>query len=346
MENIIFIIIISLILLILLVWSFIYLPKEKWQFIASVPIKKINAHEWKGLNLTYYGLFTALATVFSLVIYLVLATSINIPLSFIFFTVIFLLIVSIPSAKILASIIEKKKNTLSVGAAFFVGFLLIPILIIFSNIIIYSKSGIEIPLFPCLTTLVIAYNYGEGIGRLACISFGCCYGKPINSSNKIFNVFNFIFFGKTKKISYASNLDGKKVIPIQAITSLLYISIGIFSTWLFLHSHLKLAFILSSIVSLAWRFYSEIFRADHRGGRKISTYQIFSIISILFSIFILFFLYSGNPSKPDIFSGIKSLWNPTILLGIQGISIFIFFFSGTSMVTGSSIKFFVQNDQI
>ena len=66
------------------------------------------------------------------------------------------------------------------------------------------------PMLETMGAIFIAYAFGEGIGRLACISFGCCYGKPLSECNplieRIFQRWNFAFQGKTKKIAYASIL--------------------------------------------------------------------------------------------------------------------------------------------
>jgi hypothetical protein len=84
---------------------------------------------------------------------------------------------------------------------------------------------------PALAAIMIAYAFGEGLGRLACISFGCCYGVALQEAHpllrRVFDRWHFVFFGDTKKISYASGLAGKQVVPIQAITLLLYIGIGL-----------------------------------------------------------------------------------------------------------------------
>ena len=42
---------------------FRHLPEERWQFVASLPLKKNDDGSWQGLNLTFYGLFTGLAGV-------------------------------------------------------------------------------------------------------------------------------------------------------------------------------------------------------------------------------------------------------------------------------------------
>ena len=42
------------------------------------------------------------------------------------------------------------------------------------------------------------------------------------------------FFGTTKKIAYAGNLEGERVLPVQAATALLYVASGLIGCALFL----------------------------------------------------------------------------------------------------------------
>jgi hypothetical protein len=52
---------------------------------------------------------------------------------------------------------------------------------------------------------MIAYAFGEGLGRLACISFGCCYGVALPEAHPLlrhmFDRWHFVFSGSMKKIS-------------------------------------------------------------------------------------------------------------------------------------------------
>ena len=66
MVNGIFVISLAVLLGGLLFWSFRTLPHEGRQIIASVPMVKDQHGLWQGLNLTYYGLFVALAVVYCL----------------------------------------------------------------------------------------------------------------------------------------------------------------------------------------------------------------------------------------------------------------------------------------
>ena len=47
----------------LFAWAFRALPRERWQFLVAVPLQRNATGAWQGLNLTYYGLFNALAAV-------------------------------------------------------------------------------------------------------------------------------------------------------------------------------------------------------------------------------------------------------------------------------------------
>ncbi len=54
-----------------------------------------------------------------------------------------------------------------------------------------------------MAVLSIGYTFGESLGRLACLSFGCCYGKPLSQCSEqirnLFEHFNVVFTGETKK---------------------------------------------------------------------------------------------------------------------------------------------------
>jgi hypothetical protein len=90
---------------------------------------------------------------------------------------------------------------------------------------------------PALAAFTIAYASGEGLGRSACISFGCCYGVALVDSHpllkRLFDHWYFVFSGKMKKISYASDMEGKEVIPVQAVTAVVCLVTGLLSTLFF-----------------------------------------------------------------------------------------------------------------
>jgi hypothetical protein len=335
---------------ILLAWSFKNLPQEKWQVLAVIPYKKTPQGGWLGFNITYYGFFSGLSYMIAIALFIILMSSTGIPLEASLLAIILMLGCCIPASKILARLIEKKKYTFSVGAAAFTGILLLPIIAIVVNRISTQFNRSSDLMILLLAATSIAYLFGEGIGRLACISFGCCYGKELSKSHvvvqKIFKKFFFIFYGKTKKIAYASGLEGVPVIPIQAITSMLYTLTGLITTLLFLETHFKEAFMIASSVSLAWRVYSETLRADYRGGGKISVYQTMSLAGIIYSLVLIFIISESKRLSVDITVGLQALWSPQIILLLEVIGLGTFLYTGKSMVTESHLSIYTKRDNI
>src|SRR5262249_5174021 len=158
--------------------------------------------------------------------------------------------------------VEGKQHTLTVAGAVFVGLVMAPL------VLTLMSPTWNVPVVAGMASMTVAYVFGEGLGRLACISFGCCYGKPLyeidGAAYDWFERFHFAFYGATKKISYASNLEGVAVVPIQALTAVLYVILGLAGTLLFLTSHFNAAFLLALAGSQIWRLYSETLRADYR----------------------------------------------------------------------------------
>ncbi|MFH1020829.1 MAG: prolipoprotein diacylglyceryl transferase, partial [Pseudomonadota bacterium] len=189
-----------------------------------------------------------------------------------------------------------------------------------------------------------------GIGRLACLSFGCCYGKPLSElgpkARRLFTPFAATFHGSTKKISYASGLAGVGVVPIQAITSLLSVNIGLVAMYLFLEGYFRTAFLLAGIFALVWRILSEYLRADYRGEGKFSAYQQMALLGAGYCF--LLGLYGGNnpASRPDLGAGLASLWNPVPLLFFQTLWLLLFIYTGFSSVTGATLAFHVRQEKI
>ncbi len=344
-----FLLIITLCYVLLFVWSFKHLPQERWQMLAVIPKYKISESQWSGLNLTYYGFFNAFAYTISVFMFILLMSSIGINFTNILIMILSLLMICVPASNLLAFLIESNKYNFTVGGASFIGIILTPIILYFFN-----NSGLEylrLPFVETLAAIAIAYAYGEGTGRLACISFGCCYGKAIEESSpiirKLFKIWNVIFYGKTKKIAYASAMDGKKVIPIQALTSIINISVAITGTILFLSSHMLITLFFVIFITQLWRFISEFLRADYRGNYYISVYQKMALISIIYiSIIVLFYSDYNSVFMPDITGAFQMLWNPMIILLLQSIWLIIFFYTGKSSVTASSIRFYVLKDRV
>lgn len=350
MFNIFFILGFGMILALILWWSFKTLPDERWQVMFSMPLRKKGDDQWYGLNLTYYGFFVACSNTLAVTLIVILLGSLGVPLKIILVIAASLLVVVIPASKISAFIVEKKSSTLSVGGAAFVGIILAPWILMLLQQFFITQMGHSINVLAILSAIAISYAFGEATGRLACISFGCCYGKPISKIHplmqRLFKPLSFTFTGKTKKIAYAHGLDCQKVVPIQAITSIIYISSGLVAMYLFVTGSFRSAFLLAISTTQLWRFISEFLRADYRGKGKISAYQIMGIIAFVYTLFITFFFQNFSPAKPDIMMGLDNLWNPSVIVSLQIFWIIIFLFTGRSQVTGSTISFHVVKEKI
>jgi len=349
MAVIFFVVGLGLLIGIVLRWGFKTLPKEKWQMVAAFPLEKMDQGQWRGMNLTWYGLLSANAYTFGVIIVVILAASVGLPISVLVLLTTLLLAVTIPASKIVARIVEKKKSTLTIGGAVFAGVVTAPWIIMMVNATLGSTFKFHVPVAVMMACLSIGYTFGESLGRLACLSFGCCYGKPLSrctgQTRKLFDSFNVVFTGETKKVAYASGMAGEKMIPIQIITAVIYAISGLAGTLLFLQGFAGLALVETLVVTQVWRVVSEFFRADFRGQRKFSMYQIMALAAIAYTIALLAFL----PDPEVVVSldqGFKALWHPGMVLFFQGVWIVSFLHSGRSTVTASKISFHVVKDNL
>jgi hypothetical protein len=352
MTNLLFVFTLAVLSAVLFNWGFRVLPGERWQILASVPVSKDESESWRGANLTYYGLLIANAYTAAAILGFVLLGAIGTPLHWTLAVVISLTLLCVPVSRIAARLVEKKSSTLTVGGASFVGIIAVPWLVWLLNETLGRVLHYRVPLICALAALSIAYALGEGLGRLACISFGCCYGKPLSETHpllrRVLNEHSFIFRGKTKKIAYAGHMDGVKVVPIQAITAILYVGAGLLCSALFLESYYTAAYLVSLVVTQGWRAFSEIFRADYRGGGKLSAYQWMSIAAVIYALAVSLVL-AGIPvavAQPNILGGLRSVWRPAMVLFLQALWLAVFFYAGRSMVTGSTLSFHVLRDRI
>src|SRR5215471_20628804 len=166
-------------LVILFAIAFRVLPQEQWQIFAAVPRSKTPQGSWNGLNLTYYGLLTATAEVFAIVTatFLMTSTGVNVGVA----AAVVVLVVSLcaPSSRWIARIIDRKQYNFTVAGAVAVGMILVP----FAAALIRS-AGYPVPTTVVFASMAVGYTLGEGIGRLACVSFGCCYGKALSETTQ------------------------------------------------------------------------------------------------------------------------------------------------------------------
>jgi len=350
MIHVLFVLALGFMLGGVLVWGFKKLPREEWQILAAMPRKKVDDRHWAGVNFTYYGAIFATSLAFAAAIFMVLMGSVGGGLADIALASAIVLSGALPAARLVARLVEGKKYTFTVSGASFAGFLLTPLAVMTVNAI-HAPGAESLSLLPTMAAISIAYILGEGVGRLACLSFGCCYGKPIDELPRIqralFRRFCLTFHGDTKKASYAHNLNGRQLAPIQVITSALFMTCGLVGMLLFLQGRFAWAFGLTLIFAQTWRLYSETLRADHLGGALvISAYQVLGLIAIAIAVGLIMFGPSVAPAQVNLFHGLELLWQPIVILPLQALWLGVFLYSGVSMVTGSTVSFHLHKDRI
>ena len=346
MSNLTFLVCCVVLAAVSLPVAFRLLPRERWQFVATIPMRREDG-QWAGLNFTSYGLISATASMFAVVMYALLLSAAGVPPVGIALSTLAFLLVCAPAAKLIAWWVEGDKDTFTVGGASFVGILMMPAVVWVLNQAYAHRSDLQFELWPLLAAMGIAYVIGEGIGRLACISFGCCWGTPLEQAQpwaqRLFRRFHFRFDGNTRKIHYAGGLGDAAVIPVQAITSTLFVGVGILGAGLFLAGKFAAAFVTTLVVSQLWRVVSEVFRADPRGGRTFTVYQGMALAAAVYVIGIAVVAKSGGVVAPlAIADGIAAVWTPAALLGVQALWLTMFLYMGTSTVSGARVSYYIH----
>ncbi|NDD63805.1 MAG: prolipoprotein diacylglyceryl transferase [Acidobacteria bacterium] len=351
MSPELFIVVVGLSLALFYQWAFRVLPREQWQFLAAIPGRKGEDGSWVGTNLTGYGLFTALAIAIGVAMLMVLLAAAGVDGRATISLLVVILGLAIPAARLSAWLIEGKRHTFSVAGAVFIAGVTLPWLVALWNRLPASVAGSSVPMVRFCAALVVAYSYGESIGRLACLSFGCCYGCRISSLPprlaRFFAPLAVVFRGETKKVAYAGNAAGLPLVPIQALTATVLGLIALLGTWLFLSGHDRSALFVTLTASQGWRFFSEFLRDDHRGGAgKVSAYQLLAVGLIIYLFIAVQLFHDPVRVRPDALVGVLYLWSPSRILSLGAIFLFSLHYFGLSEVTTSSIAFRVRHDRI
>jgi len=350
MEEWLFVVGLGVGLLGVVIWGWKTLPDERWQFLASIPVGKTANGAWRGRNLTSYGALIATAVVVATAMMYLLMAATNMPLVATVTVSISILVLGVPSSKLMARIVEHKKHTSTIGGASFVGLLWAPWIIQGTQAVCRSQGAGQVPVMVVLAAVMICYTLGEGLGRLACISFGCCYGKPLAQVcpwlKRVFANYSFVFTGATKKIAYASGFDGQPVVPIQALTTIVYLSASLTATLLFLQSKYVAAFLVTTLVTQIWRPLSELLRADDRGAGTMSAYQVMGVAMVPYTLVLVWYFSSGSVPIARLAVGLRALWNPLLVIVLECLWGCIFVYFGWSTVTESTLRFYVRSEEI
>ncbi|MDA8126163.1 MAG: prolipoprotein diacylglyceryl transferase [Deltaproteobacteria bacterium] len=345
-----FLVALVLCLAVLFYWGFRALPAERWQVIGCLLGDKGQDGAWQGLNLTYYGFFNATAYLFAAVLFFILMGSLSLSMTGVLAILAAILTICMPASRLIALWVEGKANTFTVGGASFAGLLAAPWVIQFINGTLGVRMGFQTPVLSVLAAIAVAYAVGEGIGRLACISFGCCYGKPLADCHpwlrRLFRGRAFIFSGKTKKIAYAHHLDGQEVVPVQALTTLLLTGAGLWGCYGFLKGYHAATFVGLLALTQSWRVLSEFLRADYRGTGRITAYQVMALLSIAYALLLLFLFPAAGDALPDLATGLRALWDPGVILFFQVLWVAAFLYTGRSRVTGATVRLHVVKEQV
>ena len=324
-------------------WGFRVLPEERWQILAALPQRKETPDEWRGVNLTYYGLFLASACTLATGLLLALLAAVNMALPTALALIAACLAVYLPAAKLVARLVERQRHTFTVAGAFFVGCLATPPMVTAFNWLVDA----QIPLFPTLAAIAVSYALGESAGRLACVSFGCCYGKPLEQCppllRRIFAPVACVFHGPTKKAAYESRLEGVRLVPIQAVTAVWFALCALVGLELFLTESFRSALLVTVIATQGWRWTSEFLRADFRGQGKFSAYQGMSLLAIGFAA-ALAACASPAAVTVDLGRAPAQLWNPPAILFLETLWAVVFLYFGRSRVTAARISFSVSGE--
>ncbi len=332
-----------------LYWGFKTLPSERWQMIAAVPTAKTAEGAWQGLNLTFYGFFSASGMTFGVALAILLISSMRMPLTVAVALVAATVAVCLPASRLVAAIVERKRHTFTIAGAAFVASLTVPPAVWSGERALHSWTQVNIFALPLLAAAAIAYAMAEAIGRLACISFGCCYGMPLRQAPewlaKLFRRYNLVLHGRTKKAAYASGLDEEPLIPVQAVTSIVFALAGFAGLILFLAQRWRLAMIIPVVGTWGWRTLAENLRADHRGHSRISAYQIMSVIGLSYLV-VAGLVIPAEGAAPDVALGLAQITSTSVLVSLQAFWVVMFLYYGRSRVTGSTVSFYVNEKAI
>ena len=339
-ANLKFTLVLVVIDAVILAWGLRVLPREHMQILASIPRQRKEDGEWQGLNLTWYGALQAVSMTSAIVLALLLAGAARVPFLSIVFTLGVELAAALPAAGLVARLVERQRGTFTVGGAVFVSTLLAPWAAFLGDLVLGGDNAL-----PAVAALAVAYPFGEGMGRLACISFGCCYGRRLADCGPrvraLFGSRPAVVVGPTRKAAYAGHCEGESLVPAPALSAMTLSAAGLGGVPLYLAGHFRAAVALSLGVAFAWRFASEFLRADYRGEGQLSAYQWMALACLAYTLAGLP-LIASSVRSPDIRLGLPVLGSPVVMVALAILGVIVFLYFGVSRVTAASIRLEVR----
>ncbi len=328
----------------ILLWSFRNLPQERWQFAAILPSpnRQLAEHGWTGTNITFYGVISALAYAVATAMFIFLCGSVGQPLWATLTFIIVLLATCIPASKLIAKWVEGGNVNFTVGGAVFAGAVLLPVAVFMARSVAQALGTAHFNATALLASAGLAYVLGEAIGRLGCLSFGCCYGRPISEvgpmERALYGSAATTYRGQLKKISYASNLENTPVVPVQSIASVVLFALFLIGLWLYWQQQFVACALLSVWGSQLWRLYSETLRADYRGGGKFSAYQWMAVATCLIATISIVATTGDASAQPRFALGWFAVSQIEVFIAVQALALGIVWFMGRSQVTGALVN--------
>ncbi len=325
-------------------WCFRNLPQERWQFAAILPSpsRQSAEHHWTGTNITFYGVISAVAYAIATAMFIFLCGSVGQPLWATLTFIVVLLAACIPASKLIAQWVEGSTANFTLGGAAFAAALLVPPTVLLARGVSQTVGIGHFNAAALLAAAALAYVLGEAIGRLGCLSFGCCYGRPISDvgpmERALYGSTATTYRGQLKKISYASNLENTPVVPVQSIASVVLFALFLLGLWLFWQQQFVVCALACVWGSQLWRLYSETLRADYRGGGKFSAYQWMAAGTCIVATLSIF-SSTGDPSRQPRFSqGWLAVSQLEVFIALQALALGIVWYMGRSQVTGALVN--------
>jgi prolipoprotein diacylglyceryltransferase len=312
------------------------LPRENMQILASIPVRRRSDGLWQGINLTWYGVMQAAAMVSAVGLGVVLARAAQVPVAQIAVVASVLIAVALPAARAVAFLVERRRGTFTVGGAIFVATLAMPWTARAADAYFGTSHALAM-----VASLSAAYALGEGIGRLACISFGCCYGRRLSDCpgwlRRLFEGRPAVVVGPTRKAAYASGCAGVPLLPVPALSAIILSGAGVAATLLFLVGQLWACALVALGIAFGWRFVSEFVRADYRGKGRLSAYQWMALGCLVYATpFVLLMPGGGDP--PDVGRCLGLVTSPLAWGAVAALGVTVFGYLGISTVTTATIE--------